>query len=71
MVKQLETFRETICFGDFNINQLDRGNKQKLQSVMAKFSFQQVTKGPTRNTRQANMLIDLMFTNRPERLTET
>ena len=71
VVKQLEVYRETICYGDFNINWLDIGCKQKLQTLMTKFNYNQLIKGPTRITKHSKTLIDMAFANRPERITKT
>lgn len=38
---------------------------------MTKFDYKQMIKGPTRITRQTKTLIDMAFTNRPERITRT
>jgi len=38
---------------------------------MTKFNYLQMIKGPTRITRQTKTLIDMAFTNKPERITRT
>ena len=38
---------------------------------MTKCNYRQMIVGPTRITRQTKTLIDLVFTNRPERITRT
>lgn len=39
--------------------------------ILSKHDFQQMVKGPTRITRMSKTMIDLMVTNRPERVTKT
>lgn len=69
---KLSNFRsESILLGDFNINWLVKSYKQKLQMILSKHDFQQMVKGPTRITRMSKTMIDLMVTNRAERVTKT
>ncbi len=62
---------ECMLFGDFNINWLDKRGKTKLKSTMEKFKYIQLIDRPTRVTRKSETLIDLIFTNRPERVIKT
>lgn len=71
ILKLLKYDSEIIVFGDFNINWLDKNGKQKLKVVTSKYKLQQQTKGPTRLTRTSKILIDLLFTNKPERVIRT
>lgn len=71
VVKQLESHREVIWYGDFNINWLNKTCREKLQSLMAKFNYTQMIKGPTRISRKSKTLIDMVFTKRPERIIRT
>lgn len=70
IVKQLNSYRETIWYGDYNINWSDKKCKHKLKALMTKFNYRQMIVGPTRITRHTKTLIDLAFTNRPERITK-
>lgn len=60
-----------MIFGDFNINWSDKTNRKKLKAVMSKFDFNQMVKGATRITRTTQSSIDLIFTNREERVIKT
>lgn len=68
IVKKLDLYRETVWYGDYNINWSDKNCKHKLKVLMTKFNYQQIIVGPTRITRHTKTLIDLAFTNRPERI---
>lgn len=58
---------ECILFGDFNINWIKKSEKSKLKPVMEKFKYKQLLDKPAHITRKSGNLIDLIFTNRPER----
>lgn len=45
--------------------------KTKLKSTMGTFKYKQMIDRPTRVTRKSETLIDLIFTNRPERVIKT
>ena len=62
---------KSLFFGDFNINWLDKSCKQKLKMILSKHNFQQMVKRPTRITRMSKTMIDLIVTNKPERVTRT
>ncbi len=66
LLKQLNCSCETIFLGDYNINWLDKGSRQKLKTIYSKHNFQQIITAPTRLTKVSKTLIDLIFTNRPE-----
>ncbi len=70
-MKILDHCTETIIYEDYNINWLDKKIKQKLKMIMSKYNFQQIVKTPTRITRNSKTLIDLIYTNREERITKT
>ena len=70
LLKTFDSRTETVVYGDFNINWLDKKAKIKLKTIMAKFNFQQLVKTPTRITGTSKTLIDHLFTNRPERITK-
>ena len=60
-MKKLDHKSETIIYGDYNINWLDKKTKQKLKTMMLKYNFQQMVNLPTRITRNSKTLIDLIF----------
>ncbi len=60
-----------VLFGDFKINWFDKCSKQKLKSITVKHKFNQLIKCPTRITKTRKTLIDLAFTNKPERVIKT
>ena len=62
---------EVIIFGDFNVNWANKKSRSKLKSTMSKFDFSQVIEGPTRITKSTQSQIDLLFTNRVERICKT
>lgn len=62
---------ECIILGDFNINWQEKKSKIKLKSIVEKLKYKQLIAKPTRITRHSETLIDLIFTNRPERITKT
>lgn len=68
VAKPLDFYKETMWLGDFNINWSDKSSKQKLKTNMTKFYYLQMIKGPTRITKQTKTLIDMAFTNKPERI---
>lgn len=71
LLKAISHKTEVMIFGDFNINWADKKTKKKLKYSMSKFDFSQKIKGPTRITRSTQTQIDLMFSNREERIVKT
>ena len=71
LLKILNCHLETILLGDINVNWICKSGKQKLKMLMSKHNFKQMVKDPTRITRTSKTLIDLIFTNKPERITRT
>ena len=65
-----EKCNETIFLGDYNINWMDKKAKLKLKSTMEKFKYKQLIGKPTRITKNSETLIDLVFTNRAERVSK-
>ncbi len=61
---------EVLVFGDFNINWLDKHCRKKLKDLTSKYDYQQMISGPTRISRKTQPLIDLVFSNKPERITK-
>ena len=66
-----DKYNETIFLGDYNVNWADKKGKSKLKSAMEKYKYKQLIDKPTRITRTSETLIDLIFTNRPERAIKT
>ncbi len=62
---------EVLVFGDFNINWLDKHCRKKLKDLTSKYDYQQMISGPTHISRKTQPLIDLVFSNKPERITKT
>ncbi len=63
--------KEVILMGDFNINWSDKGGRKKLKNITDYFNLTQLIEQPTRITNRSETKIDLLFTNRPERITKT
>jgi hypothetical protein len=62
---------EVLFFWDFNINWLGRHCRKKLKDLTSKHDFSQKIKAPKRITRNTQTLIDLIFTNKPDRIIKT
>ncbi len=60
---------QTILLGDFNINWLNNSKKKTLKIITSKYKLHQMITSPTRITHTSKTLIDLTFTNKPERVT--
>jgi len=58
--------KEILLMGDFNINCLDKKGK-KIKRLL-KFNFTQIIKKATRITKTSKTLIDLVFTNKADRI---
>lgn len=63
--------KEMLLMGDFNINWENRTNRKALKQVTDKFDLTQLITGPTRITTTSQTQIDLIFSNRPERVEKT
>lgn len=68
LVKECNSKKEIMLLGDFNINWLDKVKRKVLKGMANVFDFQQVIEGPSRITATSETLIDLVFTNRPDRI---
>ena len=71
LLSACDHFNETIFLGDYNVNWADKKAKTKLKAAMEKFKYKQLIDKATRITRKTETLIDLIFTNRPERVIKT
>jgi exonuclease III len=72
-LEQFETEnKECIVFGDFNFDLLkDSGYPKAWADHMLSFNFTQLVTKPTRVSANSKTLIDHVFTNRPQNITET
>ena len=62
---------ETILMGDFNLNWQDKKRRKKLKDLVKTFQMTQMIYKPTRITKSSQTLIDLIFTNKPDRIKKT
>lgn len=60
--------KEIILMGGFNINWEDKTNRKALKQITDNFDLTQLISGPTRITTSSQTQIDLIFSNRPERV---
>lgn len=68
MLKECNLDKEVIIMGDFNINWEAKTCRKKVKQITDRFDLSQVVRGPTRKTNSTKTQIDLIFTNRPERM---
>ncbi len=71
LLKESNLDKEIIIMGDFNINWEDNPSRKKLKQITDRFDPTQVVRGPTRITNSSKTQIDLIFTNRPERIVKS
>jgi len=64
----LDTKKECIVLGDFNINWAEKTTRKKLKVLTDKFELTQLIDGHTRITNVSKTQIDLIFSNKPERI---
>ncbi len=62
--------RELIVLGDFNINWMEKAKRHQLKSIADQYNLTQMILGPTRVTQSTQTQIDLIFSNKPERITK-
>ena len=60
-----------VLIGDFNKNWLDKHCRKNLKNLTSKHDFSQMIEAPTRITKNTRTLIDLIFTNKPDRIIKT
>lgn len=63
--------KEIILMGDFNLNWRDKKRRKKLKDIVKTFQMTQMICNPTRITKSSQTLIDLIFTNKPDRIKKT
>jgi len=71
LLKEFDKNKELILFGDFNVNWIEKSNRKKLHEIVSQFDLSQLIQGPTRVTSSSQTQIDLMFSNKPERITKS
>lgn len=59
---------EVILMGDFNLNWQDKTRRKKLKDIAKTFQMTQMIHKPTRITKSSQTLLDLIFTNKPDRI---
>jgi len=59
---------EVILMGYFNLNWLDKTRRKKLKDIAKTFQMMQIIHKPTRITKSSQTLLDLIFTNKPDRI---
>ena len=62
--------KEITLLGDFNINWDIKSDRKKIKQLTDKYNLTQIIKGPTRITNTSHTTIDLIFTNKPERISK-
>lgn len=68
LLKKLDTKKECIVLGDFNLNWTEKATRKKLKALTNQFELTQLIDGPTRITNVSKTQIDLIFSNKPERI---
>lgn len=71
MLNHCDKNKEIILIGDFNINWDDKKGRKNLKVIMDKHNLEQQIEQPTRITKSSQTRIDLLFTNKPERIAKT
>lgn len=71
VLKECNHNKELLLMGDFNVNWEDKSKRKKLKNITEKFNLEQLVKGPTRITKCSSTQIDLIFSNKPERITKS
>lgn len=71
LMKGFDPNKELILVGDFNINWNEKSNRKKLQEIVSHLDLIQLIRGPTRITSSSETQIDLIFSNKPERITKS
>ena len=71
LLKSLNHKKEIILIGDFNVNWDNKKDRKNLKSITDSFNLLQLIDQPTRLTNLSKTKIDLLFSNKPERITKT
>lgn len=68
VLKECNPNKELLLMGDFNVNWEDKSKRRKLKMITEKFHLEQLIKRPTRIAKYFRIQIDLIFTNKRERI---
>lgn len=68
LLKMVAHKSEVIILGDFNIDWFNSSKRKKLKTLMTKFDFTQIMKGATRISKTSKTQIDLIFSNKEDRI---
>lgn len=71
VLKKCNLNKELLLMGDFNVNWEDKTKRKKLKMITEKFQLEQLVEGPTTTAKCSSTHIDLIFTNKPERITKS
>ena len=71
LLKMARENKETIIIGDANSNYLDKKCDKPFKNLLSLNGFIQLIDSPTRTTPHSQTLIDVIFSNKPESLTDT
>lgn len=71
ILKECNWKKEIIIFGDFNVDWLIKSKRKKLKSIADKHDLVQLIESPTRISKTTETCIDLIFTNRKDRICKT
>lgn len=71
ILKECNSKKEIILLGDFNVNWNDKTNHKRLKALTSSFDLLQLIKEPTRITNSSETCIDLVFSNKYERIQKT
>ncbi len=63
--------KEIVIMGDFNVNRIDKKDRKNLKLVTDHYNLTQLINDPTRKTTHSQTKIDLIFSNKPDRITKT
>ena len=68
LLKECNFNKEVIIMGDFNISWGEKSSRKNFKQITDKFDLMQLINGPTRMTYSTSTQIDLICSNRPERI---
>lgn len=71
MLKSCDQNNKIIIIGDFNINWDDKHGRKNLKRSTDYFNLEQLIEKPTRITNNSQTRIDLLFSNKPNRIIKT
>lgn len=71
MLKSCDQNNKIIIIGDFNINWDDKHGRKNLKRSTGYFNLEQLIEKPTRITNNSQTRIDLLFSNKPNRIIKT